>query len=37
MWSFSELRGGTAYQRAIGYMLLAEKLALPTKCDSILK
>merc|ERR1712037_464860 len=34
MWSFSELRGGTAYQRAIGYMLLAEKLALPTKCDS---
>merc|ERR1712037_42037 len=34
MWSFSELRGGTAYQGTIGYMLLAEKLALPTKCDS---
>ena len=26
--------GGTAYQGTIGYMLLAEKLALPTKCDS---
>merc|ERR1712037_269476 len=33
-WSFSELRGATAYQGTIGYMLLAEKLALPTKCDS---
>ena len=25
--------GGTAYQGTIGYILLAEKLALPTKCD----
>merc|ERR1712037_252928 len=33
-WSFSERKGGTDYQGTIGYMLLAEKLALPTICDS---